>query len=428
MEVRMWNAAFHLWLKFFLFFLTFQCSCCHVPCALYVMPRAKVPDDIREWIDGPGKVFIKNWLHNPNSQSQATTVLESSQDTVPACREELAGMGRGWPHDRQPDTTGPLGSLTDPTPQDLSDAEHILQVDMPEPRHDRQPDTTGPLDSTPQGLTDAERIMQEDIPEPRHIPTWAWPENRGKKRSFEWVTHDFTSQDCQHALDSYGPAQSLEAIQEMSEALPSVPQEFPLMWMMIWQCFRMCSLTFEKVQELSMHQDTRNNEDCNLIFSAMPKSSGNRDAVPARIEHSEPTSVLTPSSHGLHDRTEVPELCFRRRLKPLANGALPKVNDILAQAAQHGLYKHTSQFKWLDESNRAFQLRTPCQKACVNFYAATGSAFVTGLDKHAGVQYVVKWTDADTKQPRKRKGKHMGTSSTMLPPLTPHQALRFRGA
>lgn len=218
-----------------------------------------------------------------------------------------------------------------------------------------------------------------------------------------------------------GPAQSLETIQETSEARPSVPQEFPLMWMMIWQCFRMCSLTLEKVQELSMHQDTRNNEDCNLTFSAKPQSSGNRDAVPARIEHSEPTSVL-------QDRSEVPELCFRRRLKPQSNGALPKVNDILAQAAQHGLYKHASQFKWLDESNRAFQLRTPCQKACVNFYAATGSAFVTGLDKHAGVQYVVKWTDADMKQPRKRKGKHLGTSSNMLPPLTPHQALRFRGA
>ena len=278
------------------------------------MPRAKLPEDIREWIGGPGKDFIKNWLCNPNSQSQATTLLESSQNTVPACPEELADMGRGWPHDRQPDTSGSLGSLVGPTPQELTDVELVMQEDMPEPRYDGQPDTSGSLgslvDSTPQGLTDAERIMQGGIPEPRHIPTWAWPENRGTKRSFEWVTRDITSHDRQDVSESYGPAQSLETVQETSEACPSVPQEFPLMWMMIWQCFRMCSLTLKKVQELNIQQDTRKNDGCKLTFAAMPKCSENRATVPALFKPSEATSVLASSSHGLMVGQKVPIFVF----------------------------------------------------------------------------------------------------------------------
>ena len=223
-------------------------------------------------------------------------------------------MGRGWPHDRQPDTSGSLGSLVGPTPQELTDVELVMQEDMPEPRYDGQPDTSGSLgslvDSTPQGLTDAERIMQGGIPEPRHIPTWAWPENRGTKRSFEWVTRDITSHDRQDVSESYGPAQSLETVQETSEACPSVPQEFPLMWMMIWQCFRMCSLTLKKVQELNIQQDTRKNDGCKLTFAAMPKCSENRATVPALFKPSEATSVLASSSHGLMVGQKVPIFVF----------------------------------------------------------------------------------------------------------------------
>ena len=48
-------------------------------------------------------------------------------------------------------------------------------------------------------------------------------------------------------------------------------------------------------------------------------------------------------------------------------------------------------------ATRAFQLRAPCRRACVSFYAATSSGYVSGLDKFVGIRYVEAWTDADAK-------------------------------
>ena len=293
-------------------------------------------------------------------------------------------MGRGWPHDRQPDTTGSLE------------------------------------DSTPQELTDAEHIIQEDMPEPRHIPSWAWPERRGTKRSFEWVTRDSISQGNQDTLRPCGPEQPLGTIQEVNVSHPTVSQDFSMMWLIIWQCFLMCRSTLAKVQELNAQQDSGREYNCNLSLTVepKPKPSERQDAYATLPRASGAASPFTSQPAGVcGDDTS-----FRRRLRPMPNGQLPKVQQILALATQHNLYKDSSQFKWLNMTNRTFQLRTPCQRACINFYADTGSAYVSGLDKYAGLKYVQGWTDADWKQPRRKKSKAASSSAQALAPLTPEQA------
>ena len=306
---------------------------------------------------------------------------------MPASPEEIAALGISWPHDRQPDAADSF------------------------------------FDSAPQEPTDAERILQEDMPEPRHIPAWAWQEGRGAKRSFDWVTHDLAAQDSENKRRTRLPAQVLPIPAKAKADDPmTIPEESQLMfmWMMVCLCFRMCTSALAKVQDASAQRDSGREQSGNLALTAEPNPRVTPTScveMPRASFNMSPDVPVPPTGNGNGE-----DVSFRRRLKPMSNGQLPKVQQVLALATQHGLYKDTSQFKWLDVSSRTFQLRTPCQRACINFYTDTGSAYISGLEKFAGLKYVQGWTDADWKQPRKKKSKAANSSGQALAPLTPEQA------
>ena len=350
------------------------------------MPRTKIPDDVKQWIKGQGKDWLRNWLQQ-GCDSQISRDSET-QETLPASPTALAEMGRHplpdvWPHDRQP--TG-----------------FESQADM----------NKAPVD-------DAVKILEEELPEPRHIPAWAWPVIRGTKRVFLWESQDSLHKRQKHEDPSPGkpPAEEVATSSNESLACPNLA----MLWM-LWQCFSMCCWLTSRFQERDIKSPNALHD---LPAADARLSSGTNEAMEAGVALPPPPPINPSQDHGQGDI--VP---WRRRLRPMPTGQLPKVQEILALASKHGLYKDASQFKWLDASIRAFQLRTPCQRACINFYALSGSMYITGLDKFAGIDYVKEWTNIDKRQPRKRRSKYgRGPGGNQLqPPLTPEQAISFLGS
>ena len=318
---------------------------------------------------------------------QESPCEDSAPETVPAEPIELAMLGRelrqppmyeeAWPHDRQPDAwEQSLGVCEDQT-------------------------------------SDAVLAAGGNLPEPRHIPSWAWPTSQNKKRVFSWVTKDAvvsSKSRRRERISSSEPDSACFRGDNQHALQPSLD----MMWMLLWQCFVMCKSTLSMV-----HNSTKDSECCRLNWV---QNAGGCPGGSFTMNNLTP-EPLEDHQHNSHEGS----LVFRRLLRHMPNGQLPKVNDVLSLAAQHSLYKDVSQFKWLDQASRSFQLRTPSQSAFINFYILSGRAFVTGMDKVAGLKFVEKWTDADTRPSRKRKPK-MGSSAGPLPapPLTPFQAANFR--
>ena len=99
---------------------------------------------------------------------------------------------------------------------------------------------------------------------------------------------------------------------------------------------------------------------------------------------------------------------YRRLLMPLApRGNLPDQNEFLRLASESGLYKHSSQFRYLRQGSAVigFQIATACQRAYINVWPSSGRVHIAGSNKAIGLKFVEGFTMPDPKPPRCRKPK-----------------------